>query len=130
MEKENFKNYLKIDKGNLNKELSKISTQVYDFGLKRIKLKEEIEKLELQLDLAEAKLSARVRNKYRNLKKPPSETQIRDTVKTNPEIVELKEKLIKLNKSRRIADLRMKTLGMKATSLENIGHNIRLEGKI
>lgn len=126
----NFKEHLKIDKGNMNNELSKIVTEVYDFGIKQIKLDEEVDKLELRLEIVEAKLSNHTRNKYRNLKKTLSETHVKDIVKTNPEVTELREKLITSRKAQKLAKLRMKALLMKSNSIDNIGHNIRSEGKI
>ena len=63
-----FKKYLKIDNSNINGEMSKLPTLIYNYGLKEKIIKDELEDLELELEIKEAKIAAQSRVKYKNAK--------------------------------------------------------------
>lgn len=124
-----FKKYLKIDKSKLNDLLTKHPENVYTIGRKIEILWEEISDKELQLDEKEAKLAAQTRNKYSRREEKLSETAIKDIVKANPEITELKAVLKKLRKTYRLAKLRKETLAIKLECMTIIAHNVRADKK-
>lgn len=126
-----FKSYLQIDKGNLNDSMTTLATTIYDFGLRQSKLTDELMKLELQLEIKEAKLSGLKRAALTNVNKKytPTETTIKDQVKYHPEIIELKEAIIEKKRLVGLAKLKNKTLYVKKDMIENISHNIREEKK-
>lgn len=129
MGKINFRERLKLSKETLNNDMRALPTLIYDFGLKMNHLEDSLEQVDLEIEIVEARLASSTRTRYRNVKNPPSETGIKDIVKSNPELVALKTKRLELKKAFRLARLRMKALGIKKDMIENYGHGVRLEKK-
>ena len=127
--KVSFKTYLKIDKSNLNGSMANMATRIYDFGLRQAKLEDELLKLELKLEIVEAKISGTKRVALTNVnkRKAPTETTVKDQVKYHPETIELKEKIIDVRYLLKLAKLKSRTLFVKKDMLENIAHNVREE---
>ena len=127
MEKDTFLERLKISKENINDDLRKGPTYLYQFGLKELKLQTEFDRLELQLDTKMSQLASQIRAKYRSAKGALSETHIKDLVNIDPQIVELKEKLIETKHYLKLAKLKSKALEDKSENLINYSHNVREE---
>lgn len=124
-----FKKYLKIDNSNINDEMSKLPMLIYNYGLKSKIVKDKLEDLELELEVKESTIAAQSRVKYKNAKNLLSETHIKDLVKSNPQLIEIKEEIKDLNKTYRLVKLKISSLKVKSEMLVNIGHNIREEKK-
>ena len=127
MEKDKFLERLKISKENINDDMKKSPTYLYQYGLKEISLQSEFDRLELQLEAKMATLATQYRAKYKSTKGALSETHIKDLVSANPEIIELKEKLIETKEYLRLAKLKSKALEVKRDNLINYAHNVREE---
>jgi len=124
-----FNEFLKINKTKINDELSKQATLIYQFGMKVTTAKMEFEKTSNQLELVEAKLSNHFRVKYKQVKGALSETYIRDLVKTNMEVIELKESLHQLKIVLSFSKIKLDALHVKTDMLITLANNIRQETK-
>lgn len=130
MKKKKFRDLLKIDRNKINDEMKRQPELMYDIGLKIERLWQEVAIIEDQVESKKATLATTLRNKYKRSKNEKlSEAAISEMVRANPEIVELKENLLKWKKLYRIALLKKSVLKEKSEMLVNISHNVREEYK-
>jgi len=123
-----FKKLLSVTKTNLNDKLANHSALIYDVGLKIYKLEDALRRLEHKLDLKEAQIYRNMAIKYQALKTVTA-TRINSEVKCHPEIVELKEEKLDIQKALGLAKLKMKTLDTMTETVVNYSHNVRGEKK-
>jgi hypothetical protein len=127
MEKDSFLEKLKISKESINDDLKKAPTYLYQFGLKELKLQAEFDRLELKLDTKMSQTASQIRAKYKSAKGALSETHVKDLVNIDPEVIELKEKLLETKHYLKLAKLKSKALEDKGENLINYSHNVREE---
>lgn len=123
-----FKDYLSLTKTNLNDKLANHSAMIYDIGLKLYKLEDALRRLDHQIDLKEAQIYRNMSQKYSALKNVTA-TRINAEVTCHPEIIELKEKKLEVQKALGLAKLKMKTLETMTDTVVNYSHNVRGEKK-
>lgn len=121
---------ININKGSISEALAKHPTLIYQYGVKLEELQNLKHVQEERLEYLESKKALSIRNKYSRVKsKPLSETMIKELVAVDDEIVLLRQKLNETKRLYGLAKLKMKSLEIKLSSMENIGHNIREESK-
>lgn len=123
-----FRDYLSIQKHNVNDKLSSQASQVYDHGVKIQLLEDALRRIDHQLELKQAQIFRSMAQKYQAVKAVTA-TRINSEVTSNPEIIELKEKKLDIQRSLGIAKIKMKALEVFSTSLVAYSNNIREEKK-
>jgi predicted S18 family serine protease len=124
----NFREYLSVNKNNMNDRLTKHASVYYDVGYKLVELEDALRRLDQKLDLTEAKIYRNMSVKYSALKNITA-TRINAEVACHEEIIELKEEKLTLVKAVALAKLKMKTLESLSETLVNYSHNVRGERK-
>jgi len=127
---DSFLKHLKINKETINDNLKRQATLIYQYGLKELKMAQEMDRLELKLETTMAKLAAQNRAKYKSLKNGLSETHVKDLVNASEEVIELKEQILEYKHYLKLAKLRNKALDTKGENLINYAHNVREEQRI
>lgn len=123
-----FKEYLNLDKSNVNSKLSKQASVIFDVGYKIEVLTDELSRLDLKIELTESRLYRNATLKYKDLKNITS-TKISHDINCNEEMIELKNKRLELAKALGIAKLQWKVLDKFTDLLINFSHNVREERK-
>lgn len=123
-----FNKVIKINKSKLNDELASYSEEYYFFGVKKEKIWSKREEIKSQIKRLESEKATLIRSKYQRTRKPFTETQIKDTLKADKELISKQEEFIKYEKLYRLASLRMDALDKKGIMLANINNNLKKEG--
>ena len=123
-----FKEFLNIQKSNINNKLSEQASVIYDTGLKLEKLIDALARLDFEIELKESQLYRNMAVKYQT-QKNVTPTRINHEINCHPEIIELKEKRLDYKKALGIAKLKMRTLDTLTDTIINYSHNIREESK-
>lgn len=124
---EKFTDLLKFNKGKITDSMKEYPSWYYFYAAKKETAKRELDEVEDELEEVEARLGAQTRTKYSSLKNAPSESHIKDLVKSNPERTALKEKLRKAKKAYRAAGVKLDSLKEKKDMMINAGHDYREE---
>lgn len=125
-----FKSLLKIDKKTLDQDFANYPDLAYDLGVKMETIRKEMVIVETQMEDIEAMLAAQTRNKYKRAKEKLTETAIKDIIRLNPELREMKKKLNSLTDTYRMAKLKKEALKSKFDCMCEISHNVRLDKKV
>lgn len=121
-----FETFIMFNKENVRNRLRMLPTAINYYGEKDAILQDSIDDLELEYDEVHATISAQTRAKYKR-STSMTETAIKDIVRCNEEVKELKRKLVELKKYKRLSKLRMEVLKNLDTSMTQFGHYVRQE---
>lgn len=126
--RDNFENFLDINKNNLNDKLTDIASWFDYCGEQENVLKDNLDDVKHELKLAIASKKTAIRNKYRSSGIKMTETELNDMVFASSSVVqELEKEVIETNKLLRSAKLRMTTLKVTLDSLGHLSNNVRAE---
>jgi hypothetical protein len=118
---------LKVNKSNLNSELSLSPARMFKAGCDKADLEEARDKVELELKIHKAKLARKV---TRQLKEEGEDTKVQDVkdrVNSHPSTEKLELKLIRYKKLYSLAETKHQATVKKQEAIINIGFNVRKE---
>ena len=127
--KDKFLDRLIIDKSTIDDALRQQATLIYQYGLRKENLRYEYSKLITKLELLESKKAVEIRAKYRRVKGALSETHVKDLVRSDEEVIKLKDEINEKEHLLNLAKIKSNSLEVKGENLINFAHNVREESK-